>query len=280
MKNTLLLLLFFLMIYTGINAQEQLMVKTKYLAQSDPVLVFKPDGYNAEKSYPLVYLLHGYSENYLQWSKTTDVQTMANKYQMIIVCPDGFVSYYLNSPKDAKSQYEDFFFKDLVPLIHHSFNIDKKNIFISGLSMGGYGALRYFILYPDYFNTAGSTSGALYPDFPFYQQVSRQFWSTDRLTEDLKSLIGDPEKNSWAVYSIVSLLKMHPEFKRPFIFDCGTEDILYENTIQLKSVVDRLKIPATFLSQPGDHNTEYWRKSIEHHFVYFKQNLIAAGTDY
>lgn len=274
MKSLLINLSFFLMISIEVTAQQQLMVKTNYLAQSDPVLVFKPDSYQAEKSYPLVYLLHGYSENYQQWSKTIDVQAMANKYQMIVVCPDGFVSYYLNSPNDAGSQYEDFFFKDLVPLIHRSFNIDRKNIFISGLSMGGYGALRYFILHPDYFNTAGSTSGALFPDFAYYRQVSQQFWGTDRLINDLRNVIGDPEKNSWTAYGIVNLLQKHPTFKRAFIFDCGTEDILYRNSIQLKSVVDSLKIPATFISGPGDHNTEYWSKSIEHHLIYFKQAML------
>lgn len=280
MKSLLIYLFFFLMITTEVHASQQLMVKTKYLSRPVPVLVFKPDNYNEKKQVPLVYLLHGYSENYQQWSNTIDVQGMANQYQMIIVCPDGFVSYYLNSPADAHSQYEDFFFKDLVPLIHDSFNIDRKNIFISGLSMGGYGALRYFIQHPDYFNTAGSTSGALYPDYSFYQKVSRQFWSNDRLTDDLKRVIGDPEKTSWTTFSIVDLLKKHPEFKRPFIFDCGTADILYKNTIQLKSVADSLKIPVTFLSQPGDHNTEYWNKSIQHHFVYFKQAMLASSRDY
>lgn len=255
------------------KAQEKWIIKSDYLVSSDPVLVFKPKAYSKLEKYPLVYLLHGYSENYKQWSQTTDLQKLADQYGFIIVTPDGFTSYYINSPVNKKSQYEDFFFKELVPKVHRSFNIDDKNIFISGLSMGGYGALRYFISHPDYFNTAGSTSGALELDYPNFQKVSQHFWQTNRLIDDLTTNIGDPKMVNWNQYSISTLLTQHPDFKKAFIFDCGTEDILYSNSLKLKHQTESLKIPVTFISQPGDHNTEYWNRSIDHHFVYFKQHL-------
>ncbi|MEI3790097.1 MULTISPECIES: alpha/beta hydrolase [unclassified Chryseobacterium] len=258
----------------SLKAQEKWIIKSEYLAQPDTILVFKPKAYNKTEKFPLVYLLHGYSENYKQWSQTTDLQKMADQYGFIIVTPDGFTSYYINSPINKGSQYEDFFFKELVPKVHHSFNIDDKNIFISGLSMGGYGALRYFILHPDYFNTAGSTSGALEIDYLNFQKVSQQFWQNNRMPEDLTKKLGNPKNTNWNQFSISTLLKQHPDFKRAFIFDCGTEDILYSNSISLKHQTESLKIPVTFISQPGDHNTEYWSRSIEHHFVYFQQHLI------
>lgn len=255
------------------QAREKWILKSEYLEQPDTVLIFKPKAYNKAKKFPLVYLLHGYSENYKQWSQTTDLQKLADQYGFIIVTPDGFTSYYLNSPINKSSRYEDFFFRQLVPKVHQSFNIDDKNIFIGGLSMGGYGALRYFILYSDYFNTAGSTSGALEIDYPNFQKVSQQFWQTNRMTDDLTKNLGNPKTENWNNYSISTLLKQNPGFKKPFIFDCGTDDILYPNAENLKLLTDGLKIPATFISQPGDHNTAYWSKSIEHHFVYFKQNI-------
>lgn len=258
---------------TSSQAQDKWILESEYLSQSDTVLVFKPNTYNNSQKYPLVYLLHGYSENYQQWSQTTDLQKLADQYGFIIVTPDGFTSYYINSPTNKGSQYEDFFFKDLVPKVHKTFNIDDNNIFISGLSMGGYGALRYFILHPDYFSTAGSTSGALKIDYPNFQKVSQLFWQTNRMTDDLIKNIGNPKTENWNAYSILTLLEQNPDFKKPFIFDCGTEDILYSNSADLKAETDSLKIPTTFISQPGDHNTEYWNKSIEHHFVYFQQHL-------
>lgn len=257
---------------TSSQAQDKWILETEHLPQPNTVLVFKPNSYNKNQKYPLVYLLHGYSENYKQWSKTADLQKLADQYRFIIITPDGFTSYYINSPIDKDSRYEDFFFKDLVPKVHKTLNIDDNNIFISGLSMGGYGALRYFILHPDYFNTAGSTSGALNIDYPHFQKVS-QLWKTNKMTIDMIQNIGNPKTENWNAYSISTLLKQNPDFRKPFIFDCGTEDIFYPNSANLKVQSDSLKIPTTFISQPGDHNTEYWNKSIEYHFVYFQQHL-------
>lgn len=273
MNKIILILIGLFSINLSLQGQEQWVLKSNYLDKNDTVLVFKPKLYSKSAVYPLVYLLHGYSENYRQWTKTTDLQKLADQYGFIIVTPEGFTSYYINSPKNNGSGYEDFFFKDLVPKVHQSFNIDDNNIFISSLSMGGYGALRYFILHSDYFNTAGSTSGALEIDYSNFEKVSRQFWQTNRMTDDLTKNLGDSKIENWNSYSISVLLKQNPDFKKPFIFDCGTDDILYSNSENLKLLTDSLKIPATFISQPGAHNTAYWSKSIEYHFVYFKQNI-------
>lgn len=255
-----------------LQAQEKWVLKSDYLTSPDTVFVFKPKTYHPAEKYPLVYLLHGYSENYRQWSKTTDLQKRADDYNCIIVTPDGFTSFYLNSPQNKGVRYEDFFFKELVPKVHQAFHIDEKNIFISGLSMGGYGALRYFILHPGYFNTAGATSGALEIDYPAFQHASQHFWQTSRMTDDLIKHIGDPAATDWSRYSISTLLQETPGFSKPFIFDCGTDDILYPASLRLKALTDRLHIPATFMAMPGNHNTAYWNTSIDYHFVYFAQH--------
>lgn len=272
MNRAIVILMGLLVISLSLQAQEQWVLKSEYLSEPDTVLVFKPDTYNKNRKYPLVYLLHGYSENYRQWSQTTDLQKLSDQYGMIIVTPDGFVSWYVNSLYDKGSRMEDFFFKELVPEVHKTFNIDDKNIFISGLSMGGYGALRYFILHNEYFNAAGSTSGGLAVDFDNLKKVSLLFFNSTRVTDDLTGLLGSHLKNNWHQYSISELLKTHKTSK-PFLIDCGTEDILYPVTTALKALADSLEIPVTFISQPGGHNTEYWGKSIKHHFIYFDQQL-------
>lgn len=273
MKKALFILVSFLITNLPLQAQEQWILKSEYIAKPDTVLVFKPKAYSETEKFPLVYLLHGYSQNYKQWSQTTDLQKWADQYNFIIVTPDGFTSYYLNSPIDKHSGYEDFFFKELVPKVHQSYHIDDKNIFISGLSMGGYGALRYLIMHPDYFNTAGSTSGALEIDNIIFEKASQLFWKTNRMADDMAKNIGNPKTTHWNDYSISTLLKQNPDFKKPFIFDCGTEDIFYPVAEKLNILTDSLNIPATFIMQPGNHNTAYWNKSIEHHFVYFTQHL-------
>lgn len=255
---------------TLVKAQEKWVFKSEFLSKSDTVLIFKPKTYMPKEKYPLVYLLHGYSENYRQWSQTTDLQKLSDQYKMIIVCPDGFVTWYINSPYDKGSQAEDFFFKELVPKLHTKFSIDDRNIFISGLSMGGYGAIRYFLLHQEYFNTAGSTSGAFSLDINILTKASLSFFQTTRIIKDLSHSLGSSKE--WNQYSISSLVKAYNK-GNPFLIDCGTDDILYSSTLEVKNLADSLKIPITFISQPGNHNTEYWRKSIEHHFIFFKEHL-------
>lgn len=251
-------------------SQDKLTLKSIYYKNELPALIFKPSGYNAEQKYPLVYLLHGYSEHYTQWSRTIDCQNIADKYNMILVCPEGFTSYYIDSPYDINLKYESFFFNELVPKIHKEFSVDENNIFITGLSMGGYGALRYFILHHQYFNTAGSTSGAIDINYSLFRDVSIEFWNSTRMTDDLEKIIGN--KTDWTDYSIITLMKKY-DFRKSFIFDCGTEDILYESSFQLNDYLKKENIPVTFISQPGNHNTDYWHSSIEYHFVYFQQHL-------
>lgn len=275
MKTTikLAIITFFTLALCKANAQQKWVIKSASLPQPDTVLIFKPADYDAKKAYPLTYLLHGYSENYRQWANTIDCQKIADEYHMILVLPDGFVSWYVNSPYQKRSQMEDFFFKELVPKVHAIFNIDRRNIFITGLSMGGYGALRYFIKHQDYFNAAGSTSGGLVFDAHIWQQASLRFFNSNRIIDDLTCLLGDPRENDWHQYSITDLLKSQKHIK-PFIIDCGTEDILYPSTLALRMVADSLKIPVTYIAQPGDHNTAYWQQAILYHFVYFKSKLI------
>lgn len=255
------------------TAQEKWIINSEFLEKPDSILIFKPNSYTSDKFYPLVYLLHGYSEDYTQWARTINCQDLANRYNMVIVCPEGFTTYYIDSPNIKGAQFESFFFKELAPKVHREFNINNKNIFISGLSMGGYGALRYFILHPDYFNTAGSTSGAIDIDYTLFRTVSRSFWQNDRMIDDLQKSIGAPDTNDWHKYSIIYLLQNKPSFSKPFILDCGKDDLLYQSSVALKAYADKQNIPITFISQPGEHNMDYWGRSIENHFIYYKQHL-------
>lgn len=108
------------------QAQERWVLKSGFMSKPDTVFIFKPQAYKKTEKYPLVYLLHGYSENYRQWSRTTNLQKFSDQYKMIIVCPDGFTTWYINSPYDKGARAEDFFFKELVPQVHKNYSIDKR----------------------------------------------------------------------------------------------------------------------------------------------------------
>lgn len=242
------------------KAQEQLVYQTKNLAKPDTVWVFTPKSYKSVDKLPVIYLLHGYSGNYKQWHGIMDAQKYADDYGFIIVCPDGlYSSWYLNSPAKSNSQYETFFFEELFPDINRKYKVDLQNIFISGLSMGGHGALHLFIKRPELFASAGSTSGGVKLNDSFGKY-------------GLRDLLGNVEKDDpiWTQFSVIDNIQALKTLNKPFIFDCGSGDFFYQANNQLKQKCDELKLKATYISQPGAHNKTYWAKSIKQQFEYFK----------
>ncbi len=126
----------------NVNAQDMVVIKSVHLKTNDSVLVYKPSTYQKSQKYPVVYLLHGHSANYRSWSKLADLQALANQYRFMIVCPDGLKkSWYLNSLNKDSLQYESFFIKELLPKIASLYATDAKKYFITGASMGGFGAM-------------------------------------------------------------------------------------------------------------------------------------------
>ena len=112
----------------AVRAQDTLVFNSRFLHNPDTVLVVKPTQFDPSRTYPLVYLLHGYSRDYRQWARLNDLQKTADEYNFILVCPDGFGSWFINSPLDSSSRIEDFFFTELVPKIHQTLKIDTRNI--------------------------------------------------------------------------------------------------------------------------------------------------------
>jgi putative tributyrin esterase len=244
-------------------SQEQFIYLSKNLPKADTTWVFKPKNYKKLDKLPIMFLLHGYSGNYKQWNNIMDAQKYADEYGFIIICPDGlFSSWYLNSPVKADWQFETFFFNELYPDIKSKYKVDDKNVFISGLSMGGHGALYLFIKGPDLFSGAGSTSGGI--------KLSDGFGKFG-----LGDLLGNPPTDSelWKKFSVIENINQLKGNEKPIIFDCGSSDMFYVANNQLKQKCDELKLNATYISQPGGHNKAYWAKSIKQQFEFFKNQL-------
>lgn len=129
-------------------------------------VVVVPDGYSkGSDRYPVTYLLHGYSGNYRSWLEgAPEINRYVDEFQMMVVCPDGgYDSWYLDSPMKPKELYETFISKELVQYIDENYKTraDKNHRAITGLSMGGHGALYNAIRHSDVFGAAGSTSGGV-----------------------------------------------------------------------------------------------------------------------
>lgn len=262
MKKLILISVLFLL-FRMANAQEQVIISDKTIPGNDTVWVFKPQNYDAKKTYPTVFLLHGWSGNFRQWSQDADLQYFANTYQFIFICPDGFYdSWYINSPKKENWQYESFFFNKLIPSMEKKYAMDKSNYFISGLSMGGHGALLYFINHNGVFKAAASTSGAI-------NLIDRDI----RL--GLERLLG-PKKDNFAAWKAISVYHNIDKIRgsqKPFLIDCGKQDGLYKYNYQLYQKAQKLGFNVTFISANGAHEHAYWHRSLPYHLAFFNEQV-------
>ena len=265
MKNLIVLLITaFILSSLNIQSQNLFVLKTKLLEQADTVSVYLPENYSAEDAinYPVVFMLHGYGGNYRQMGNILNLQNFANSWKFIIVCPDGQKdSWYFDSPSQRNSEYETFFLHDLLPYIKNEYNVDTNALFITGLSMGGHGAMYLFLRNSDKFAAAGSTSGVL------------DLNASSLKYSSLSNRLGEYEnhKSRFNSYSAINLLDSIKYTNKPIIFDCGNRDHLYEANQKFKNACDSLHVNAFYFSFPGRHNRVYWRESLPLHFRFFYQ---------
>jgi len=156
---------------------EEAAVKSSILNKAVRYTVYLPADYDrSERTYPVVYLLHGFTDDNTGWLQFGEINRYADKAiaegiipPMIIVMPNGDSSFYINS-YDGKEKYEDFFIREFMPSIEKTYRIkaDKRYRGIAGLSMGGYGSLIYSLKYPQLFAAAAPLSAAVFDDSASY----------------------------------------------------------------------------------------------------------------
>lgn len=248
---------------TILFAQESFVVKTHYYPKNDTVWLFKPTTYNLDSlKYPAVVLLHGYGGSFRQWSSISDLQHYADMYKMLIFCPDGFYeSWYIDSPIDSTSKYESFFREDFLPTIFNNYNIDSNCVFITGLSMGGHGALYLFMKNHEIFRAAGSISGVL--DLRFSSVANKS------LTKILGPKI--PDNQNWEKYSLHYNIVTLKEINKPLIVDCGKQDFLIKVNRRFATKCKNLGLNIVYSESDGKHDRDYWKRMLPNHLMYFHQ---------
>lgn len=227
-----------------------------------PVTVITPDGYASEGGrYDVVYLLHGFGDNHEAWHEKGLVAPLADRYNLIFVCPDGEKSWYWDSPVDSAYRYETFVTQELVCWVdeHYATNPCREGRAITGLSMGGQGALYLAIRHQDTFGAVGSTSGGVdirpFPDgWDMYLRLGR--------AEEY------PER--WEQYAVINMVDQVPtDGSLAVIVDCGTEDFFYDVNCALHEALMARGVPHDFYVRPGRHHWPYWRGSIKHQMLFF-----------
>ena len=241
---------------------ETVMTYSQAMHKEIPAIVVKPDSYTADKSYPVVYMLHGFGGSYKSdWaSPAWDVARYADTYDMIFVAPDGADSWYFDSPVDSTYRYETYIVRELVSYVdsHYATRACREGRAITGLSMGGHGALYLAFRNQDVFGACGSMSGGV---------DIRPFPENWHMAKTLGSYAEHPD--NWERNTVINLTHLLTPSRLAITFDCGTDDFFYEVNCRLHRKLEYMNIPHDFTSRPGAHTAEYWRNSIKYHLVFF-----------
>lgn len=264
----------FFLLYVGLAQAarvDTIAVPSMAMNKGIKTVVIQPDG-QIKTPLPTLYLLHGYSGDYADWvNKASTVKELADRYQMLIVCPDGgFGSWYWDVPGDPDFQYETFISKELIAYIQEHYPVadDRSKRGITGLSMGGHGALYLAIKHQDVFGAAGSTSGGV--DIrPFPNN-----W-------DLEKRLGKRSENpeNWDAHTVIEMLHLIQPDSLALFIDCGREDFFHLVNQKLHERLDYLRVPHRYLVMPGAHNWEYWSQSIHYQLAFFSGYFTAQGED-
>jgi len=236
------------------------------MGKAAPAVVVLPERYRASvQSFPVVYLLHGWSGSYRDWPTKTNLNLLADHYDFIIVCPDGgYAGWYVDSPLRKDSQYETYIAKEVPDYIdsHYRTIADSTGRFLCGLSMGGHGAFTLLAKYPNRFAGAGCMSGAM-----ALTSGARRAGLADVLGE-YEQAARLWEENS-ALFLCTRLVGRH----KAILLDCGVDDFLLDTNRQLHQRMLELKIEHDYIERPGAHTWSYWTNALEYHLLFFRKHL-------
>lgn len=243
-------------------------VHSAAMNKSIKTVVIQPEG-SKKKDLPTLYLLHGYSGNYADWvNKAPVIKDLADQYGILIVCPDGgFGSWYWDSEIDQNFKYETFVAKELVDYIDGKYPVikDRKKRGITGLSMGGHGAIYLAIRHQDVFAAVGSTAGGLdIRPFPNNWDMAKRIGAYDQ------------HPQVWDSHTVMELTHLIKPKSLEIFIDCGTDDFFYAVNHKFHEKLAYLNIPHRYLSMPGAHNWDYWGKSIQYQLIFFQEFFSRA----
>ena len=288
MRNILSLVLLLTSFYQALAQgvlKESLSLKSQILGKEVEYSVYFPPDYEiSSRRYPVLYLLHGYSDDETGWTQFGEVKAIADRQiskdemtSMIIVMPDAGISWYINS-YDGKVLYEDFFVKELIPFIDTNYRTrtDRQYRAVAGLSMGGHGTLILSMKHPELFSAAAPLSAAVWTDAEVTGMPDEN-WSRGIGLVYGKDLKGKDrlgphyQKNSGI--GLVNSLNTDDLKKVRYYIDCGDKDFLIKGNMALHSVMIDKKIPHEFRVREGVHDWTYWRTALPEVFRFVSESF-------
>lgn len=247
---------------------DTLTLSSEILGKEMRYAVYLPPDYDtSQRSYPVLYLLHGGGDDQTGWVQFGEVLRIADEgvrsgsaTPMVIVMPDasGPPVGYVNTP-DGKWRFEDFFFEELMPHVEKAYRIraQKRYRAVAGLSMGGHGSFTYALHRPDLFSAAAPLSA----------------WTGFRTIEELRQRAGDmlvgmseaQVSAYFARHDLLALVRAIPEDAKRAVrwyVDCGDDDFLFEGNALMHIEMRKAQIPHEYRVRDGGHTWTYWREAL------------------
>ncbi len=264
---------------------DSLTLKSNILEKEMAYTIYLPKGYESSKrKYPVLYLLHSLGGNQNSWIQGGDMQRITDNEikegsaaAMIIVMPDAERTWYVNS-ENHKYNYEDYFINELIPHIDKTYRSRPSKGYraISGLSMGGFGAMLYALHHPDLFIASAAMSTATRTDneiiemsivdysIRYGQIISKIREGNSRITIFW---------NNNSLHYLVKDLKEDQKKLVGFYFDIGDDDFLFRGNSLLHIAMRDLNIPHEYRVRNGGHNWEYWKSGLPGVLSFVSQNF-------
>jgi putative tributyrin esterase len=246
---------------------ETVRFQSKLLNTTVPYNVILPTDYDTSSTtrYPVLYLLHGLTGHYSDWASRSNVADYAQPYRLIIVTPEGNDGWYTNSSIVSTDKYESYILDELIPDVQQRYRTIEARYgrAIAGLSMGGYGAIKFGLKSPQTFAFAASMSGA-FGVTRFTEKDVSQLWHASL---KLFGPLGSETRKANDVFEIIENMPAARIASLPyFYFDCGTEDApqIFPFNFELAKLMFDKKIPHEYRQLPGDHSWTYWNRQVRH----------------
>jgi S-formylglutathione hydrolase FrmB len=273
MKNLLIHIAVWFLVVSPVAAQtgrvyDNLTMTSAILKSERKFAIYLPPDYEtSQRSYPVLYLLHGAGDDQTGWIQFGEVLRITDQAikdgtatPMIIVMPDantGRRGYYNDIA--GKWRYEDFFFEELMPYVEQQYRIKSKKRYraVAGLSMGGGGSFMYALHRPDLFSSACPLSAYIGPLTveDLQKQLARQ-------NEDYAGERLQPYFERHNALSLIEKLPVEDIKSVRWFIDCGDDDFLYEGNSLVHIAMRKKEIPHEFRIRDGRHSWTYWRESL------------------
>ena len=240
-------------------------ISSEALGEQRAVNILLPADYDTStRRYPVLYLLHGYSDDHTTWSLRTNLSHYAEQYRFIIVMPDGARSFYLNSAADPKARFEDFIMHDVVGYVDRHYRTIplRRARAIGGLSMGGFGAAYLGLKHSRMFTALGAFSAAI--GFPHVAPGSHVDESLRKRAFEIDPLfgkLGAPERSARDPFALIE--KVPPATMPAIYISCGAQDTLLSQNRAFVQVMAEKGVAYEYREvAPRVHSWDFWDEEI------------------